>query len=130
MKRTSMLTVLVSLIFLVPFLGCDQPSQPRSPEEMSVTDIVRVFMHTETYYSALRDVGTPVLEKWRFSTGHADLIRIMTNAKPNESMWIYYKKNSHYTYQTVDIHIHTPSEIEGGGWNHGKHGSGQTNVIE
>ncbi len=28
------------------------------------------------------------------------------------------------------FHIHSLKEINGGGWNHGKSGSGQTNVIE
>ena len=60
-------------------------------------------------------------------------MKIITDVSADKKMWVLtrgYYAGRDPVYEYVEIHIHAAKDVNGGGWNHGKFGSGQTNVIE
>ena len=54
---------------------------------------------------------------------------LFSDVSPTNHMWaqIIYAKNG---LKNLAIHIHSPKDINGAGWDHGKLGRGQTQVLE
>ncbi len=109
-------------------------------------EIVRLFMHEVGQFSvSLKETDiTPKrlsyilsnLPSTRSSPHHcaffADTwyIRILADAKSGEGMWIEtFSAGIDCKFQ-AEIHVHSAEDINGAGWDHGKHGSGMTTVVE
>jgi len=48
-------------------------------------------------------------------------------------MWVKYVMDRNWDLdclQSLEIHVWSEADIEGGGWDHGKFGRGQTSVIK
>ncbi len=61
------------------------------------------------------------------------LPRLIVDLSQGSLMWVRYIKNFNFDFnclQLLEIHISSEKDIEGGGWNHGKFGRGQTSVIK
>jgi hypothetical protein len=65
--------------------------------------------------------------------------KMVTDVAKNEPMWaevgLFYESDrvtpENWTNAgNLIIHLHTAKEINGGGWDHGKFGNGQTTVVE
>ena len=63
----------------------------------------------------------------------SDDVSIIPDVPVGEKMWVYYVNTfslGDRFLNKMEIHVHTLADINGGGWNHGKFGHGQTTVIE
>ena len=107
-----------------------------------VDKVTRVFMHEPGVYSVLiENPTTGDLTPLALDMG-GDFpdVRfravVRADVPPGAPMWL--NKWAHYIGDSptgacerlVDIHVHSPAEINGAGWNHGKHGAGETTVVE
>ena len=59
----------------------------------------------------------------------ADNVKFVFDVRENEKVWMEGTIATSY-YLTMTIHLHSPKEINGAGWDAGKNGSGQTEAIE
>jgi hypothetical protein len=137
----------VAFLSLMCVIGCaESPDNPlpTNPEKTYKSNIVRVFMHEPKNFSVLRMKEDKCL---LVDTFHQNVI-IVCDVPEGESMWyeinnpVWYDienpeqktppPNGGYLFRCnwVRIHIHSALDINGGGWDHGKHGRGQTQVIE
>lgn len=101
------------------------------PDE-KIDDVVKVFLHEPRHYSFLckmPDSNELILRDFRNISP-----RIFRDVPSNKNMYVelrgIWKNIDGMHYNSVTIHIHAVSGIEGAGWDHGKFGRGQTQVIE
>jgi len=67
------------------------------------------------------------------SLNGCEKIKIFYDVPKDEKMYLEYQKKcsgGNLLMAWMEIHIHSIDEINGGGWNRGKFGKGQTNVIQ
>lgn len=88
-------------------------------------------MLVETKDNTYRMISLP---NWSCSL-ETDIVSFVADVPTNEKMWVEIRAKcgssfSADCFERMTIHIHTPKEVEGGGWNHGKFGSGNTSVIK
>ena len=131
MKKTlltllSVSAAVVALSACAPAVQCD-----------SVTmQVERVFWHEHVRYSFVVKNADGSLETVTPSIGNYNLpatVKLHTGVPPDEPMrvelsqcvkseqdskWVYYGK--------ADIYLHAIEDMNGGDWNHGKHGRGST----
>ncbi len=114
---------LVLLFCLLICLGCETKKNSEQ-----ITQVERVFMNEPGVYSFMyRDSGQLKVfggTSWYQYNVYEDVL-------PGKPMWV---KTEQWTVEgnpTVkyEIHVHFVGDIEGGGWNHGKNGSGTTTVV-
>ena len=123
-------TSLIILVIVVCIIECHKPEGFDESEHMVYVD--RVFMgepNDYTFITAHEDKTTTV---WRVSSYFAEF-KMFYDVPKNERMYVKYKKewkDGGPKYKYVHIHIHEMKDVEGGGWNHGKFGSGRTQAIE
>lgn len=123
--RSSLLAV--ALLVLV---GCGS-SEPTTKEVIH-KNIDRVFMHSgrkASFFSQKEDgsIDHTFLEPTMHGT-----LKYFADVPRGEKMWAketIVRGNMSTTYY-VDIHLHSVDEVDGGEWNHGKHGSGTVSVVE
>ena len=102
--------------------------------EEKVENIERIFFHENfrfTYLVRRGNVIEPVSLTYFWEKGTK--VTYYEDVPPNKSMWavVQGKGNSKDGIITnIEIHLHTVKEVDGGGWNHGKFGSGNTIVVE
>lgn len=120
----------VSLVFL----GCSSRL-----EEKRIDNVVRVFWHENTKYSVIvrkhgsAEIETFVLKESMCGDNPRGKVRIVADVPLGNTMWVRYVTNFNWNLdclEVLEIHVHSEKDIIGGGWNHGKFGSGQTVVIE
>ena len=95
------------------------------PREIKYSPVVRVFLHSPHYASFFVQDGSEL----KNITSGGGTLKILLDAPSSNSMWAVYNTG---TRETV-IHIHNPSQIEGGRQHVGKNGSGwysYTTVVE
>lgn len=106
--------------------------------EERVENIVRVFVHNPGEYSVLIEKDGKLIDRsfsWHV-IGSGGTVEIATDASQGEPMYAtitYYEKEGSDHHQDVVIHVHSPQDLEGGGWSRrvGKHThTGKTNVLE
>jgi len=109
------------LLFLLFLPGCE------TPQHYKVNNIVRVFMHDPGKYSLMvREDGQ--LKSLPFH-GHSNYFYVYEDVPSGEPMWADVDKTSNGV-KTITLHVHDEKDIQGGGWDHGKFGSGQTQVFK
>ncbi|MFA5838452.1 MAG: hypothetical protein WC849_00740 [Candidatus Paceibacterota bacterium] len=124
--KTNMFFILV----LVFFCGCGS-SITKENEKTQIVE--RIFMHEPTEYSFMYfKPNTNELKTATYGI-ESEYLKIISDVKPENKPWFYYAEfNGHNqpSYRVLIIHIRNVSDIQGGGWNHGKFGRGQTVVIQ
>lgn len=129
--RNSALRLIVAVaVFALFLLACFLPCcvmccRLIPPKEIRYSPVVRVFLHSPHYASFFVQDG---IELRNVTTG-GGTFKILLDAPNSNSMWAVYSTG---TRETV-IHIHDPSQIEGGRQHVGKNGSGYdsyTTVVE
>lgn len=125
--------LLAVLVISLPAIlaGCG----PLPPDrEIVIKDIVQVSHHERDLYTfRIQEGSSPELER----------VTIYFKGKPREimdvplgqKMWVKYTARWEFgmnapTKINGEIHFHSVKDIQGGGWDHGKHGRGTTTVLE
>ena len=122
------------IITSLVLLGCSERT-----EEVRIDNVVRVFWHEGTRYSLqVRKPNSAEIETIAINNNMCggksprDRIKILADVPLLDSMWVRYTVNFNWNLdclEALEIHIHSEKDIDGGGWNHGKFGRGQTSVI-
>ena len=121
---------IIAFVIIMIIHDCHKPEGFDESERLVYVD--KVFMgepHDYTFITAHEDKTTTV---WRVKSYFTDF-QIFYDVPKNERMYVKYRKEwkdggSNYKY--LYIHIHEMKDIEGGGWNHGKFGTGRTQLVE
>jgi hypothetical protein len=95
--------------------------------------IERVFMQDGgTYTLYVRVPGKRQVKTVTLYSGHNGEHNVFDDVPPGEPMWAetHGYSGGCNDVDGFEIHVHALQEVEGGGWNHGKGGHGQTSVIE
>ena len=128
-KTTIISTIMVAFIalFIVFIPGCkDEVKTWKYPV------VAKVFMHNPGEYSFLYEEGNE-LKPFSISDNGILIYKIVTDAEIGSPMWAEVKQiiptTGRDTYH-LTIHIHKPSEINGGGWDNGKFGKGRQVEVE
>lgn len=134
----------VTLPFFVAGCGQDQ----EEPLVFRTVLVDRILMHERGHFTFLVQHEEGRVGQLEIQTS-CRMAVIASDVPPGHRMWVSYTCTNGYggetTCKTVPpifsswivsgawtlyIHAHTIKEIDGAGWNHGKHGSGQTVIVE
>lgn len=107
-------------------------------EEMRITNVVRVYMHQPCQYTF--DIQVPESKEISSRTfynmcGNMSIpVRRIADVPANLPMWVKYTRWNRGCVGTIDqnfeIHLHSVTDINGAGWDHGKGGYGTTTIVE
>ena len=134
--------VLLSILAVGYFVYSERNSMIKADErkmkdEIIVKNVKRVFMHDPGRYSVLvQDPGSleykPLNVPGWGSASNCHSIRIFGDVPESDSIWLrfHYIGEAGDLQRELEIHIRSEKDIEGGGWDHGKHGRGQTNILQ
>lgn len=128
---------LIGLLLILMCTGCSS----RTEQVVTLNIDSRILMHERDNYTffvhfeSTQEVGQLNIRSDQNST------KILTDLKEGEPDRIQYKcRCDHHIpekfsvwstgAESLVIHLHSLTEVNGAGWNHGKFGSGQTTVIE
>ncbi len=96
--------------------------------------MVRVFMNEPKLFTVLiQSPGSTQLKLIQFFSSN---VEFQTDVSTNDSMWVegeslpIYSSSNVIHMKKMTIHLHSAHNLEGSGWNHGKSGKGQTQVIK
>lgn len=116
---------------MVIFAGC---AQEKIPDE-KITNVARIFMHEPHRFSVF--IQSPQSQEVivrELKCHREDGVKFFTDVAPTENAWILlqFRNVGRFGWDITNIvmHIHNVQEMEGAGWDHGKHGRGQTQVIQ
>jgi hypothetical protein len=119
---------IIIAVALPPFCSyVDRSVHP--PKEFGTTRLVveRIFMHEpEDYSFFIREPGTTELKTLKVRVLSPERLKIFEDVRTGEPCWINLGDTWNNHSLSLDIHIDSPTRVEGAGWNHGKFGRGQT----
>jgi hypothetical protein len=120
------------LVALVCVASCS-PQRVDTTKDKKIEHVVRVFMREPTKYSIMARVpGTPRLEMLPLESNVSDIyckFNFFADVPAGDEMWVLVHFNDNDNPLSFDIHLRSENDVEGGGWNHGKLGSGTTQVV-
>ena len=126
------ITYYVIILFIMMFIVSCSKNKESSPQTEKIQNIVRIFMHEPLNYTVM--IQKDSLNECKMITFEQPITKVHFIADvPDSSLsWVIVKQDNHrmLRYKELWFHIHNPEDIEGGGWNHGKGGKGETIVIE
>jgi len=131
----SLFVVLILFIFLLTrfnktTIETDAIEKPKSVESKVFFD--RIFMHEVEHYSTLSVNEDKTVEIKSYYRGHYNKFTLICDVEVGDKMWAALTDNGNWVERRHDVvfHIHSLSNLNGAGWNHGKFGSGNTVLIE
>jgi len=95
--------------------------------------IKRVYMNEVNRYTFITKNSDGSNKVWEISGWDKSVFRIYDDVPVGKEMYVEYSKKCQggtLFFYNVNIHIHNLYELQGGSWNHGKFGKGQTQVIK
>jgi hypothetical protein len=136
---------ILSLSFLtISFVGCST----KIVKSTVVSGITRVFMHEPGHFTFIvQNTETKILGQLRVEV-YSDQVTMLEDLRDDESVRVEYFCGFHREQpkqckpiptdfsnwnlhaSQLTIHLHSAKELDGGGWNHGKFGRGQTVVVQ
>lgn len=128
------------IFYILCILGCLilNINSSQANDGRTKRNCVRVFMHSPGDYSVMVQEGDElVVVHLKDGSPYGVKPKIFKDVSKNKKM--YYKVDiippsfwgaSYTTYSNIEIHVHSEKDINGAGWNRGKFGRGQTEVIE
>jgi len=123
------LVSIFALVMMFTLLSCCD--QKNTPNIVKYPRVERVFMHDPGEYSFLYkdessgqliSINKNIFKAKAYSAKYV----LIPDVNNDDFCWAEVDMNN----SIITIHIHDSSEIAGGGWNHGKFGSGSTTPIE
>jgi hypothetical protein len=132
MKR--ILAEFLLAVWVVAILGILSGCALKHDEEVVVKDIVGISHHERDLYTfriqtdGSQEISRQTINFWNKPREIADV-------PIGKKMWVKYTlREIHGVSQPVkingEIHFRNVKDIQGGGWDHGKHGRGTTTVLE
>lgn len=126
---------IIHILFCLAVAGCcgNQPTDRKG----KVENIQRVFMHEPGDYTVMWLDKDKQLQTRRFN-GYRSNVILKADVSSGEPMWAEWRgwgspnhpnEDRYVSYERVVIHVHNAESINGAGWNHGKHGRGQTQEV-
>lgn len=138
---------------------CSACGRDLTGEKVVVKNVVRIFMHEPLRYSFLvqenetnvlnlvslpHDIkigkepieisDVPLCAANGNSLYRIQNVKFVADVPDGEFMWatamLSGRTDMHPSVHLLEIHIHSPNDIDGAGWNHGKFGSGSTQVVK
>lgn len=128
------LSVLLVFLILNKIITAKQHREELIKEQVFVSkidNVTRVLMHEPKHYTFIYEDSHGIHEiSWY--TGNIKYIRIPLSQPMQVVAKSHYEPSSPYGQLAYDleIYIHSSQDVNGAGWNHGKFGHGQTQVIE
>lgn len=120
------LTIIIAI--MITSTSCKQVERDEKSE------VVAVWKHDPGVYSVTIKDGITLVDKSFWSDMGRATPLIITDVPEGQNMWYeaHFSDNAFNGkgYSNVRIHIHSIKDINGAGWNHGKFGSGQTQLLE
>ena len=119
---------------LLLLLGCDQSRITTEQRE-----IIAIYMHDPGKYSVLYRAEDHSLVNLYFNMVWVNNqtppdMKLIDDVPQGSNMWYLASLReggmNMEGYVKVHIHIHSSTDVNAGGWNHGKGGHGQTTVLE
>lgn len=111
----------------------NSPSIPLEPERL---ELQQVMEHESDHYSVKYKAENNELITIDFGrlSSEGVSLRIIADVPEGESIWALLNRaktpRGVIHYFGGEIHVHSGKDINGGGWNHGKFGRGQTVSVE
>lgn len=133
-KGFSIFAGLAAIVVFLSFLmarACE--IKPLADER--INDVTRILMHERDRYTLIiKKPESLQLLMREFEMGHG-VVKIIADVPDGQMMWAAQKRYQQFGCGSgccgdLEIHVHSSQDINGGGWNHGKFGRGQTVVIE
>lgn len=126
MKKLGLALILTGLIFALT--GCS------GKPDTTIHNVVRIMMHEPYRYTFLVKEGESTairaLTVW-ITDRDSERVVILADVPADGKMWVVLKDNNWSGgWGSIEIHIHSEQDINGAGWNHGKGGSGNTEVVK
>ena len=102
------------------------------PHEMHrVEDIVRIFMHRPNDYTFIYGKAGEEYKLTGMTASSYDMVTFVPDVPKDTPLWaITIGCEQGVFTRSVEIHIRQPIDVEGGGWNLGKNGSGMTIPVQ
>ena len=138
-RSEKLLTVAIGLVVLLIiggfFYGISYLASGVEEGQDKIENVVRVFMHEPGNYSFLvEDKKSEKLVLMSYYTYNQEEVDLVTDVPANQKMWatVSWEKRGDGSifFKEIVIHLHSANDVEGGAWNHGKHGRGTTHVLE
>lgn len=141
-KKAIILAIFVALLFLT-FCGLSRwfefddncINSRTQPWEVKVENIERIFFHENFRFIYLVRKENGDIEPVSLTYFHEQKSKLTyyDDVPAGKLMWALIKGKGNPKdgiIADIKIHMHSVKDIEGGGWNHGKFGSGNTTVVE
>lgn len=121
--------IFLSILFCLIIMSCC----PKDFDPSMVTVYVdKVYMNEISRYTFITKQKNGESKVWQLQYVISERTHIYEDVPPNKRMYVEYCNRcsgGSILPNIVNIHIHSLDEIQGGSWNHGKFGKGQTQVI-
>jgi hypothetical protein len=124
--------LLLLLCLLAGLTGCGE--KKRVSEIMRLEGRMRILMHEPGRYTILAEMPNWEVKQYSFGRTCGLMVPVITYGLPAEQpVWVAYQveqSGPHICNRLIEIHLHSVTEINGAGWDHGKQGKGQTTVVQ
>jgi len=124
--------LILGLLLIFAFLLVLQASKIYTLPEEKVDGVVRVLMHEPDRYTLMIQRANSKEIRLRQVFLNGSVPQFTLDVPTEQSAWALIKsyKMGGKEFSTMEIHIHSPQSVLGAGWDNGKNGRGQTQVIE
>lgn len=128
-KALLLATVLLFIATSLAHAYCDEPDRA-----WEYTDVVRIIMHERGKYTFMRRLLNDPHKQVQMITLRCsdEKDKIFEDVPPDKKSWVLAGPRGWGScyLDFLEIHVHSITEIEGGGWDRAKGGKGTSVVIE
>ena len=132
-NRGNLIIGIAFILFLLIFFIVLAFQRSSYVASFPVYGVQRVLMHEIDFYTFLiREPNSTKLKSLSLSYHDDKSFVLISDVAPDKDMWLNLKCRVDPTDKCfeIEIHLHSAKDINGAGWNHGKFGKGQTDVVE
>lgn len=128
-----LLVLFLGVVALSGLTGCEE--QRVASETQRLEGGLRILIHERRRYTIFVQAPNGAISVLEFTgcpQGEPTFTADVPIDKPEQIEYRTHTDTKRHLVcnELIAVHLHSVKEIGGGGWDHGKHGRGQTNVIE